>query len=72
MKFAKQIRLLLIECGNLKEAELARRLGVTPQTLNKKMHADNFSTEDLNKIANALNVNFEFNAYFVLPDGTKI
>lgn len=70
MQFAKRIRLLLVECGNLSEAELARRLAVTPQTLNKKMHNDNFSTDDLEKIAAALGVSFEAN--FVLPNGNKL
>lgn len=69
MKFANRIKHLLVDCG-ISEAELARRLGVTPQTLNKKMHTDNFSTQDLEEIAAALNVSFE--AYFVLSDGTKI
>lgn len=69
MKFANRIKHLLVDCG-ISEAELARRLSVTPQTLNKKMHTDNFSTKDLEEIAAALNVSFE--AYFVLSDGTKI
>ena len=70
MKFATRIRLLLVQCGNISEAQLARRLGVTPQTFNKKMHTDNFSTTDLEEIAAALGVSFE--ASFVLSDGTKI
>ena len=70
MKFAKRIKILLIECGNISEAELARRLGIKPPTLNKKMHTDNFSVTDLEEIANALGVSFEAN--FVLYDGTKI
>ena len=70
MKFANRIKHLLVDCGNISEAELARRLGITPQTLNKKMHTDNFSTADLEQIAAALGVSFE--AYFVATDGTKI
>ncbi|MCD8371809.1 MAG: helix-turn-helix domain-containing protein [Clostridia bacterium] len=70
MKFAKKIKMLCIECGNISEAELARRLGVTPQTFNKKMHTDNFSVRDLEEIAAALNVKFEAN--FILPDGRKM
>ena len=70
MEFAKRIRILLIECGNISEAELARRLGVKPPTLNKKMHNDNFSVNDLEEIANALGVSFQ--ASFVLPDGKEV
>lgn len=70
MKFANRIRILLIQCGNISEAELARRLGVKPPTLNKKMHTDNFSTADLEEIAAALGVKFE--ASFILPDGTRV
>ncbi len=70
MKFANRIKHLLVDCGNLSEAELARKLGVTPQTFNKKMHTDNFSTNDLEKIAEVLGVSFE--AYFVLPNGDKL
>ncbi len=70
MKFAKRIKILLIECGNISEAELARRLGIKPPTFNKKMHTDNFSVTDLEEIANALGVSFEAN--FVLNDGRKI
>lgn len=69
MKFANRIKHLLVDCG-ISEAELARRLGIKPPTLNKKMHTDNFSTQDLEEIASALGVSFE--AYFVLPNGDKV
>lgn len=70
MKFAKRIRILLVECGNLSEAELARRLGVKPPTFNRKMHTDNFSVTDLEEIASALEV--QFKADFILPDGREV
>ena len=70
MKFAKRIRILLIECGNLSQAELARRLYTRPQSFSKKMQTDNFSVADLEEIAKVLEVKFE--AGFILPDGTKI
>lgn len=69
MKFATRIKHLLVDC-RISEAELARRLGIKPPTLNKKMHTDNFTTADLEEIAAALGVSFE--AYFISPDGTKI
>lgn len=54
MGYAEKIRLLLVHCGNISEAELARRLGTSPQNFNKKMKRDNFSVPELEKIADAL------------------
>lgn len=61
----EQIRILLVKRGNMTEAELARRLGISPQNLNNKMKRDNFCENDLRKIANVLNctlnISFEMN-----------
>jgi transcriptional regulator with XRE-family HTH domain len=54
MSLSDKIRILLIRRGNISEAELARRLGVSPQNLNHKMRRDNFTENDLKKIAAAL------------------
>lgn len=66
MAMAEQIRILLVKRGNLSEAELARRLGVSPQNLNNKMKRDNFTEADLQKIAAALDCTFE--ARFIMND----
>ena len=58
MALSNRIRILLIKRGNISEAELARRLGVSPQNLNNKMKRDNFTEKDLNEIANALDCTF--------------
>lgn len=55
----EKIRIMLVKRGNMSEAELARRLGVSPQNLNNKMKRDNFTESDLNKIAEALDCTFE-------------
>ena len=55
MALSERIRILLVKRGNISEAELARRLGVSPQNLNNKMKRDNFSEKDLQEIAAALN-----------------
>jgi len=55
----EKIRIMLVKRGNMSEAELARKLGVSPQNLNNKMKRDNFSESDLNKIAEALDCTFE-------------
>lgn len=57
MALSNQIRILLIKRGNISEAELARRLGISPQNLNNKMKRDNFTERDLREIANALDCN---------------
>jgi len=50
----KKIRILLVKQGNISEAELARRLGQTPQNFYQKMKRDNFAEEELREIAKAL------------------
>ena len=49
----------------MSEADLARRMGLSPQNLNNKMKRDNFTEKDLIDVANALdctlNINFELN-----------
>lgn len=59
MPMAEKIRVLLVKRGNISEAELARKLGISPQNLNAKMKRDNFSEGDLRKIAAALDCSFE-------------
>ena len=71
MGMTEKIRILLIKKGNLSEAELARRMGISPQNLNKKMKRDNFTAKDLTAIAQALDSYFE--AHFVIPEtGEKV
>lgn len=58
MALSDRIRILLIKRGNISEAELARRLGISPQNLNNKMKRDNFAEKDLLDIAAALDCTF--------------
>lgn len=51
-------------------AELGRRIGQSPQNLNKKLKRDTLSVEEFKQIAEAVGV--EFDLGFVLPDGSKI
>ena len=55
MAMAEKIRILLVKCGNISEAELARRMEMSPQNLHNKMKRDNFTESDLTAIATALN-----------------
>lgn len=54
MALANAIRMMLIKRGNISEAELARRLDVSPQNLHNKLKRDNFTQNDLEEIAAAL------------------
>jgi len=66
MGMTEKIRILLVKRGNMSEADLARRLNISPQNLNNKMKRDNFTERDLNSIASVLNCSFK--ATFVLND----
>ena len=54
----------------ISQAELARRLGKSPQSFNSKMKRESFTVEDLDNIADALGV--EFNREFILANGDKV
>lgn len=58
MALSERIRILLVKRGNISEAELARRLGISPQNLNNKMKRDNFTEKDLQAIAEVLDCSF--------------
>jgi transcriptional regulator with XRE-family HTH domain len=66
MSMAEKIRILLIKRGNISEAELARRLGLSTPNWYNRMKRDNFTDSDLQKIAAALDCTFK--AGFVLND----
>lgn len=50
--------------------DLADMLGQSRQNINTKIKKDNFSEQDIRKIAKVLNVGFE--AVFILEDGERI
>ena len=69
MTISEQIKILCIRC-NMSEAELARRLGKSPQSFNAKMKRESFTIDDLNEIADVVGV--EFKRSFILLDGEEI
>ena len=69
MTISEQIKILCIRC-NMSEAELARRLGKSPQSFNAKMKRESFTIDDLNEIADAVGVEFKRN--FILTNGEEI
>ena len=71
MSMVETIRIACVKRGNISEAELARRVGVTPQNFNNKMKRDNFSERDLHEIADALGLHLEIS--FIDPEtGEKV
>lgn len=69
MTISEQIKILCVRC-NMSEAELARRLGKSPQSFNAKMKRESFTVNDLNEIADAVGVEFKRN--FILSNGEEI
>ena len=69
MTISEQIKVLCVRC-NVSEAELARRLGKSPQSFNSKMKRGSFLMPELEQIADALGVSFE--RKFILADGDQI
>jgi len=55
---------------NISVAELARRIGQTPQNFNKKLKRETITLDELKAIADALDIKFE--QVFILPDGKEI
>ena len=69
MTISEQIKVLCVRC-NMSEAELARRLGNSPQSFNAKMKRESFTIDDLNEIAEAVGVEFKRN--FILTNVEEI
>jgi len=69
MTFEQKINMAAAYKG-ISQAELARRVGVTPQNFNKKAKRGTFAPDELVKIAEALGATYRFE--FVFPDGKEI
>ncbi len=69
MTISEQIKVLCVR-SDISVAELARRLGTTPQNLSGKMKRGSFTVSELENIAKVVNSSFE--RKFVLENGEKI
>ena len=69
MNIEQKVNMALAYKG-ISQAELARRAGMTPANFNKRLKVGKFSSDELQKIAEALGGNYVF--AFEFPDGTKI
>lgn len=66
---SEQIRVLCVR-SNISVAELARRLGKSPQSFNSKLKRGSFTVRDLEEIAEATGTSFKRN--YILPNGEEI
>lgn len=69
LSMGEKLKILLGRKG-MSVHDLAEKLGQTRQNVNTKIKKDNFSEQDLHKIAEALDVKFE--GFFFLKDGDRI
>lgn len=69
MTISQKIKMALAYKG-MSEADLARAVGSSPQAFNQRMKTGKFSSEEMNKIADALGAEYYFG--FLFPDGTKV
>ena len=69
MNISDQIKVLCVR-SNISMAELARRLGMSPQSFSAKMRRESFTVSDLETIADAVGARFE--RKFILYDGEEI
>ena len=69
MTISVQIKVLCVR-SDISVAELARRIGTTPQNFNGKMKRESFTIAELEDIADAVNSSFE--RQFVLKNGEKV
>ena len=69
MSISEQIKVLCVR-SNISMAELARRIGASPQSLSAKMKRESFTVSDLDVIADAVGAKFE--RKFELYNGEEV
>lgn len=69
MTISEQIKVLCVR-SDISVAELARRIGTSPQNFNAKMKRESFTIKDLEKVAAVVSCTFE--RHFILGSGEKI
>jgi transcriptional regulator with XRE-family HTH domain len=69
MSISEQIKVLCVR-ANISAAELARRMGQSPQNFNAKLKRESFTVSELEQMADAVNARFERN--FILFNGDTV
>ena len=67
---ARQIVEMAVAYCGITNSELARRLGWSPQLLNKRLNTGKFSVEEWDMIAKSLGATARIG--FVFPDGKEV
>lgn len=71
MTAAEMVR-KLCEKENISISELARRIGYTPQNLNKKLQRNTLTLGEMQMIAEAVNATYTYFQEFTFGDGETI
>ena len=61
---------MLCAVKRISMAELARKLGMSPQNFSAKLKRESFTIEEFERIGKSVNMDFQY--YFVTPNGDKI
>lgn len=69
MSISEQIKVLCVR-SNISMAELARRIGISPQSFSAKLKRESFTVADLETIADAVGATFV--RKFVLYSGEEV
>lgn len=69
MTLSQKIKMALAYKG-MSEAELARKIGTSPSAFNQRMKTGKFSSDEMSRIAEALDAEYYFG--FQFSDGTRI
>lgn len=69
MTTSEQIKVLCVRMG-ISAAELARKIGQSPQNFNAKLKRETITEKELIQIADVLSIRYEQS--FTLPNGEKI
>jgi len=67
---ARQLIDMALAYAGISKAELARRMNMSPQLLNKRLDTGKFEVEEWEKIAKALGASAKIS--FVFPDGKEV
>lgn len=67
---ARQVIEMAVAYRGISNSELARRLGWSPQLLNKRLNTGKFSVEEWEQIGEAIGAKTKI--VFRFPDGTEI
>lgn len=67
---ARQIIEMALAYARITKADLAKRLDMSPQLLNKRLNTGKFSVDEWEQIGKAIGANCK--VVFVFPDGKEI